>query len=180
MKFRCLGKLQGVLLLGMLLSLFSQTAPAQQGSDPNSSHGRFTLASICGNYGAVATYGANIARALGNETMDGRGGLTGAAIVNQPGPNNTRTITNIGLSGTYTVNPDGSGKMFLTVTLPDGSSANVTEDFVITRVKVIDGTTIASEIQDAQEVPSAVIEDSSLVIHTYTLRTVPKSCKTAF
>jgi hypothetical protein len=83
----------------------------------------------------------------------------------------------IGLAGTYTVNPDGTGKMVLTVTLPGGSSASVTEDFLITRVKVVNGVTIASEIQDAQEVPSAVIEDTSLVIHSYTLRSVPKTCR---
>jgi hypothetical protein len=155
----------------------SQTTHAQADRDTSNAHPKYTLATICGNYSAIATYGANIARALGTETMDGQGNLTGSAIVNQPGPNNTRTITSIGLAGTYTVNSDGTGKMVLTVTLQDGSSASVTEDFLITKVKVVDGVRIASEIQDAQEVPSAVIEDSSLVIHSYSLRSVPRSCR---
>jgi hypothetical protein len=173
MKFQKTGKLQSVVLLAALFGL-SQSALAQ---DAAGSKVNYTLATICGNYGATATYGANIARALGYEIMDGQGKITGgAAFVNQPGPDSTRTITNIGIAGTYTVNPDGSGKMVLTITLPGGSTAGVTEDFVITRVKVIDGVAIASEIQDAQEQPSAVIEDTSLVYHTYTLRSIPKSC----
>jgi hypothetical protein len=152
-------------------------AEAQANRDNSDSHPKYTLATICGNYSAIATYGANIARALGTETMDGQGNLTGSALVNQPGPNNTRAITSIGLAGTYVVNPDGTGKMVLKVTLEGGGSASVTEDFVITKVKVVDGMRIASEIQDAQEVPSAVIEDSSLVIHSYSLRFVPRSCR---
>lgn len=141
-----------------------------------SSRGQYTLASVCGDYAAVATYGANVARALGHEVMDGRGKLTGSAIVNQPGPNDTRAIASIGLAGTYTVNPDGSGSMVLTVTLPGGMTASVTEDFIITKSKMVDGTEIATEIQDAQEVPSAVIDESSLVVHAYTLRGTPRSC----
>jgi hypothetical protein len=111
--------------------------------------------------------------------MDGRGKLTGSAIVNQPGPNDTtRSIVSIGLDGTYTVNPDGSGTMLLTITLPGGATASVTEDFIITKSKMVDGVQIATAIQDAQEVPSAVIDESSLVVHAYTLRGTPRSCST--
>jgi hypothetical protein len=140
------------------------------------SQAKYSLRSICGDYGAVATYGANVARALGTESFDGKGNLTGSAIANQPGPNSTRTLTSIGLNGSYSVNPEGTGKMLLTVTLPGGAQANVIEDFVITKTKLIDGIEIAAEIEDAQETPSAVIDDTSLVIHTYTLRSAPKSC----
>ncbi len=41
---------------------------------------------------------------------------------------------------------------------------------------MVDGVQIATEIQDAQEVPSAVIDESSLVVHAYTLRGTPRSC----
>jgi hypothetical protein len=149
---------------------------AQQHENKNSPV-RFSTASLCGNYGAIATYGANVARALGFEAMDGRGNITaGSAIVNQPGPNNTRTLATIGISGTYTINAEGMGSMILTIALPDGTTASVTEDFVVTRSKIVDGVAIATEIQDAQEVPSAVIDDSSLVIHSYTLRGTPRAC----
>ena len=151
--------------------------PAQQHEDRRGVG--FTAGSLCGNYGAIATYGPNVARALGFEVMDGHGKITaGAAIVNQPGLNNTRSLTTIGISGTYAINAEGMGTMELTIALPGGSTASVTEDFVVTRSKIVDGVAIATEIQDAQEVPSAVIDESSLVIHSYTLRGTPKPCNT--
>jgi hypothetical protein len=149
---------------------------AQEDRDRLQSQPRYTRASICGDYAAVATYGANIARALGTESFDGKGNLTGSAIANQPATSTTRSLINIGLAGNYSVNTDGTGKMWLTVTLPGGAKATVIEDFVITSIKVIDGVEIATEIEDAQETPSAVIDDTSLVIHRYTLRSAPKSC----
>ena len=143
----------------------------------NVARDQFSLATVCGDYGAVATYGPNIARALGFEVMDGHGNIRGAATANQPGPNDsTRSISQIGISGTYTVDAEGRGTMNLVIALPGGGSANVVEDFVITKTKVMNGVLIATEIEDMQQVPSAVIDDSSLVFHTYTLRRVLKSC----
>ena len=149
---------------------------AAQEHDTGNAPIHFSAASLCGNYGAVAVYGANVARALGFEVMDGHGKITGAAFVNQPGPNDTRTVANIGISGTYTINAEGIGAMNLTIALAGGGTATVTEDFVVTKSKIVDGVAIATEIQDAQEVPSAVIDDSSLVVHTYTLRGTPRAC----
>jgi hypothetical protein len=143
----------------------------------NASRDQFSLATVCGDYGAIATYGANVARALGYEVMDGHGNIRGAATANQPGPNDsTRSISQIGISGRYTVDENGRGVMNLVIALPGGGSANVAEDFVITKTKLINGVLIATEIEDMQQVPSAVIDDSSLVVHTYTLRRVLKSC----
>ena len=153
-----------------LLALFSSVALAQ-GENPT-----YTLASLCGNYGAVVTYGANVAAGFGHETYDGQGNATGSALANQPGANGTRTITSFSISGTYTVNKDGSGVRNLTIALPGGSTAQVIEDFVITRTEVIDGIAIATEIADAQREPSAVIDDQSLVRHTLTLRSKPAVC----
>jgi hypothetical protein len=176
MKMHSFSPLQSAAFLLASFAAIPSIASAQQ-EHGAPSHGKYTLASVCGDYAAVATYGANVARALGHEEMDGRGKLTGSAIVNQPGPNDTtRSITSIGLDGTYTVNPDGSGSMLLTITLPGGATASVTEDFIITKSQMVDGIQIATEIQDAQEVPSAVIDESSLVVHAYTLRGTPRSC----
>src|ERR1700722_19190836 len=100
---------------------------------------QYTLSSLCGDYGAVVTYGANIAAGLGHEKYDGQGNATGSALANQPGANGTRTITSFGISETYTVNKDGSGVRYLTIALPGGGTAHVTEDFVITKAKVING-----------------------------------------
>jgi hypothetical protein len=166
-----------VVLLLTSVAVIPNVVSAQQDHGAQS-HEKYTLASLCGDYAAVATYGANVARALGHEEMDGLGKLTGSAIVNQPGPNDSRTIASIGLAGTHSVNPDGSGSMILTITLPGGMTASVTEDFIITKSKMVDGIEIATEIQDAQQVPSAVIDESSLVVHAYTLRGTPRSCRT--
>ena len=110
------GKVHSILCLLALAAATPHLALAAPDRDAGSTQAKYTLASICGSYGAIATYGGNIARALGTETMDGQGNLAGSAIVNQPGPNGTRTIVSIGLGGTYTVNPDGTGQMVLTVT----------------------------------------------------------------
>lgn len=143
----------------------------------NAKRDQFSVATVCGDYGAVATYGANVARALGFEVMDGHGNIHGAATVNQPGPNDTtRSISQIGISGTYTVDADGRGVMNLVIALPGGATANVAEDFVITKTKLASGVLIATEMEDMQQVPSAVIDDSSLVVHSYTLRRELKSC----
>ena len=101
---------------------------------------RYTLASFCGDYGIVGSYSGAIARALGTQTVDGRGNLTGSAIINQPGLNNTRSITSIVFFGTHTVNPDGTGKMALTITVQGGATVNVIEDFAITKTKTVNGS----------------------------------------
>ena len=166
--------------LKWILAAFAVVVPCASGwaqEHGNVGRDQFSLGTVCGDYGAIATYGPNVARALGFEVMDGHGKISGAATVNQPGPNDTtRSISKIGISGTYTVDADGSGSMNLVIALPGGGSGNVTEDFVITKTKLINGVLIATEIEDMQQVPSAVIDDSSLVIHTYTLRRVLKSC----
>jgi hypothetical protein len=151
------------------LLVFSSVAAA---ADENP---KYTVASLCGDYGAVVTYGANVAAGFGHESYDGRGNATGAALANQPGPNGTRTITSFGISGTYTVNTDGSGVRNLTIALPSGGAVQVIEDFVITKAEVINGIPLATEIADAQREPSAVIDDQSLVRHTLTLRLRPKA-----
>jgi hypothetical protein len=131
---------------------------------------QYTLASLRGDYAAVATYGANVARALGTQTMDGHGNLKGSAIVNQPGSNGARVIVSISFTGTYRVNSDGTGTISLTITLPNGNTANATEDFVITKAEIRDGIPLAKEIIDAQEQPSTVIPGGVFVTHKYTRR----------
>ena len=151
-----------------LLAILSNVALAQDDGP------KYTLASLCGDFGAVVTYGANVAAGFGHEKYDGQGNATGSALANQPGANGTRTITSFGISGTYTVNKDGSGVRNLTIALPGGGTAQVIEDFVITKTDVINGIAIATEIADAQREPSAVIDDQSLVRHTLTLRSKPQ------
>jgi hypothetical protein len=164
----------GLLLLASL-TVTSLRATPQIDHNREPSQARYTLASFCGDYGIVGSYSGGIARALGTQTVDGHGNLTGSAIINEPGPNNTRSITSITFHGTYTVDDDGTGSMLLTITVK-GTTVNVTEDFVITKTKTTNGNVLASEVQDAQEVPSVILSTPLLAFHTYTLRSNPKSC----
>ena len=156
------------LLLGCFVLGRAQSASGQEEWSDDSRG--YTLASFRGNFGVTATYGANIAAALGTQTFDGHGNLKGSAIVNQPAANGARIVVNISFTGTYTVNRDGTGVMSLTITLPNGTTANATEDFVVTKGKLRQGMPIATEIVDAQEQPSTVIPGGVFVTHTYTRR----------
>src|SRR3569833_1469243 len=69
-------------LCSLILLVAAPYLAAQRDHDALKAGSAYSLASICGSYGAVATYGANIARALGTESFDGHGHLTGSAIVN--------------------------------------------------------------------------------------------------
>lgn len=160
--------ISAVLMLGGLIWVTPQVALGQQ--DDWHAPREYTEASLRGDYAAVATYGANVARALGTQTVDGFGRLKGSAIVNQPGLNGARTVVSITFTGTYTVNSNGTGTISLTITLPNGKTANATEDFVITKAEIRDGILVATEIVDAQQQPSTVIPGGVFVTHTYTLR----------
>lgn len=155
----------------LLVGLMCTGASAAQAQEDEWAHGQsYSLASVRGNYGVVATYGADIAQALGVQFMDGRGNVRGSAMVNQPGANGTRQLVRIRFTGQYTVKRDGTGVLILTLALPGGKTAKAVEDFVITKARVIDGVTVATEIVDAQEEPSHVIPGGVFVTHTYTRR----------
>jgi hypothetical protein len=132
----------------------------------------YTLASINGTYGTVATYGSNVALALAVRHYDGKGNFTATFIVNEPDPSSTTggrklvTGTNV---GTYTVNCDGTGVVHKTTTTSNGS-ANSVDDFVITAATVKGGQLIATTIDDAQETPSTIVPGGVFLIRHLTRR----------
>ena len=143
---------------------------ANQGRNDPSEHRGYSLASITGNYAVVGTYSANLASVFGVLTFDGLGTLKGSATVNQPGPNGSRTIAKVTVAGTYSVERDGTGTMSVTVMLSNGTTSDVTEDFVITKAESRGGMLIATSIFDAQQQPSVLISGDVFVTHTYTRR----------
>jgi|GraSoiStandDraft_57_1057295.scaffolds.fasta_scaffold280495_2 hypothetical protein len=159
-----------IAVLGFIWTLPQAVLGQQDVAGMPEHHLGYTVQSLRGNYAAIATYGGNAARALGVQVFDGAGNLKGSAIVNQPGPDGTRSVVSISFTGTYTVNGDGTGVMSLTITLPNGTTADATEDFVITKAKLRDRVLIATEVIDAQEQPSTVIPGGVFVTHTYTRR----------
>jgi hypothetical protein len=168
------------ILAALTLTLIALTALIYGGSravfagqgrgDASSHHHEYSLASLNGNYAFVGTYAANIASNLGVVTFDGGGDAKGSVLVNQPAENGSRTIVKVGLTGTYSVNGDGTGTVSFTVIFADGHSSDVTEDFVITRAELRDGTLLATSIFEAQEQPSVVLSGDVFVTHTYTRR----------
>ena len=93
----------------------------------------FTNASLSGSYALRGTGGANEAASVGVTVFDGAGRATRSLVLNQAAPEGRQVIA-ITSTGTYTVNPDGTGTAVLANTLPGGSSVTFSFDFVITQV----------------------------------------------
>jgi len=157
-------------LVGLIGPAPKPVLAGQGNNDGVSEHRGYSLASLKGNYAFVATYAANVAAALGVVTFDGVGNAKGSVLVNQPGPNGSRTIVKVTVAGTYSVQSDGTGTTSFTVTFSDGHTSDVSEDFVITKAEPHGGILIATSIFEAQEQPSVVITGDVFVTHTYTRR----------
>ena len=128
----------------------------------------YNLASFHGDYAVVGAGGSNVAALLGTLTADGHGGVSGSALANLPGPT-ARTLVQITYSGTYSVNPDGTGLMTLTVTLPSGRTAAGTLDLLITESRNTRDQSIAIKISGMQrELVSSL--SGGLVVYKFTKR----------
>ena len=164
--------LASILAITALAAVFSGSPLELVGKSRNgfSDHHEYSQASLSGNYARVGTYAGNIAANLGVVVFDGQGSAKGSATVNQPGPGGSRTIVKVSLEGTYSVNSDGTGTIQFTITLPNGTTSDITEDFVITKSESRNGTLIATSIFEAQEQPSVVISGDVFVTHVDTRR----------
>jgi hypothetical protein len=134
----------------------------------------YTLASLRGSYSVIGTYGANVGMAIGTRTYDGNGNLAGTAVVNEPTAGSTtgaRTLVVATQAGTYTVNCNGTGQFLRTVTTNTGVTATQVDDFVITaatRSTQAGQPLLATTIQDAQEVPSAIVAGGIFLTRVHT------------
>ena len=132
----------------------------------------FTTASVRGDWSIVATYGANVALAIGRRTVAEDGGFTGTFLLNGPtagSPTGARTITTGTQVGVYAVNCDGTGKVTRTLTASNGVVTTQVDDFVITKARADDhGHPIATAIKDAVEVPSALVPGGIFVTRDQT------------
>jgi len=134
----------------------------------------YTLASIKGTYAAIATYGANVALALAIRHFDGEGNLTGTFTLNAPvvgSPTGARTIITGTQVGTYVVNCDGTGTITRTLTSSTGVVTTQIDDFLITKaIERDDGKLLATALEDATRVPSALVPGGLFVFRSYTRR----------
>ena len=143
---------------------------AQNGNDEPPVHRDYSTASINGSYAFVGTYAGLIASSFGVVTFNCLGSAQGSVIVNQPNADGSRNIVTVGLAGTYFVNRDGTGTLSYLVTFPDGHTANVTEDLLITKAETHGGMLVAISWFEAQRQPSVVLSGDVYVTHTYTRR----------
>jgi hypothetical protein len=130
----------------------------------------YTLSSLYGSYSVIATYGSNVAMSFGTRSYDGNGNLTGTFLLNAPTSGSTtgaRTISTGTQMGTYTVNCNGTGKFYRTLTSSTGVTAIQIDDFIITGAIVQNGL-IATTIADAVEVPSALVPGGIFVTRIQT------------
>jgi hypothetical protein len=134
----------------------------------------YTVASLKGTYGVIATYGANVALALAVRHFDGQGNLTGTFTLNAPDPTSTtgaRKISTGTQAGTYTVNCDGTGVETRTATSSTGVIVTQLDDFVITEAtRQEDGGFLATALEDAVRTPSALVPGGVFVFRHFTRR----------
>ena len=139
---------------------------------PNAGGRCYTLESLQGSYAVTGNYADYRAASLGTRSLDGAGNLRGSFVINQPTAASTtgqRTIVSGTLSGTYTVNCDGTGEFTRTVTLADGTTSSAMDDFLITRAVLKGDKLVATYIEDAQRVPSTVVPGGFFLTRTHTL-----------
>jgi hypothetical protein len=158
------------LLVPTVLAYFVVGASASRADETRC----YTNASLKGTYAAVVTYGANVALALAIRHFDGQGNLTGTFTLNAPDPASTtgaRKITTGTQVGTYKINCDGTGTFVRTLTSSTGVVTTQTDDFLITQAKVEeDGQLLATALEDATRVPSALVPGGLFVFRSYTRR----------
>jgi len=131
----------------------------------------YTAASVQGSWAVLATYGANVALALGERYVDESGNFTAVFVLNGPTAGSTtgeRTITTGTQTGSYTVNCDGTGTITRTLTASNGVTTTQTDDFIITGATVKHGQFIATTIADAVRVPSALVPGGIFVTRVHT------------
>ena len=92
----------------------------------------FSVASLRGSYALHGVGGANEAASVGITVFDGAGTATRSLVLNAALPPDGRQLIPITSSGTYTVNPDGTGTAAFENALPNGSTTTFSFDFVIT------------------------------------------------
>ena len=131
----------------------------------------YTQASIQGSWGAVGTYGANIAKGFGHRSVDASGVMTGNFVLNAPTTGSTtgdRTVSTGTQAGTYIINCDGTGVINRTTTSSLGIIVTTVDNFAVTQAIVQDGQLIATELVDAQQIPSGLVPGGVFLTRVHT------------
>ena len=157
----------------LILTSFFGVSEANAQNQPWDPKCPYTLASLQGSYTIIVNYSPDVALSLQAETLDGKGNLTRAGIINQPVAGSTtgeRTVGTVSNTGTYTVNCNGTGTFTQIATRPDGTMTPPTmSDFIITQAIQSPGQPpIATTIKDVQRVPSLIVPGGLFLTRVHT------------
>jgi hypothetical protein len=131
----------------------------------------YTLASIQRSWAVVGTYGANVAKAFGHRSVDANGTMTGDFVLNALTTGSTtgeRTVSTGQQAGTYIINCDGTGIINRTTTSLLGIVVTTVDNFAITGAVVNNGQLIATELTDAQQIPSGLVPGGIFLTRVHT------------
>jgi hypothetical protein len=124
---------------------------------------------VQGSYAVHGIIGSYVGSSIGVYTVDTNGGLSGHALLNLPSADGqSRTVTRVNITGTVTVNPDGTGQANYTAPLPNGSTATITEDFVITKARQQGSARLATAIFDQRQQASVFLGNGYEVVIFWT------------
>jgi len=118
------------LLAGVLFVSFFAVEQGRSAGADGRGHG-FNLNSLRGSYGTTGRADGSKSVSVGVAEFDGQGKVTRFVRINASGQDGERRLIDITSVGTYSVDPDGLGVIYFTNTLPNGSTSEVTFDFVI-------------------------------------------------
>jgi hypothetical protein len=103
---------------------------------------KYSNASFKGTYGFSAIYGANAAIGLGIAVSDGRGNFKATQTTNMGGQ-----VIKSEISGTYVINPDGTGSATVSFNNPDGTMQKGNFFYVVLVAKETNSGKLATELQ---------------------------------
>lgn len=153
-----------IVLAALSLVMLYTVEPGLRAGAGRSKHG-FDLRSLRGSYGSVGRADGSKSVSVGVAEFDGRGGVTRFVRINASGQSGERRLIDLTSVGTYTVDPEGVGVIHFTNTFANGSTSDVTFDFVIrtSETRRRRGSLLAEEIFAIQQeagVTASLIEES--------------------
>jgi hypothetical protein len=128
----------------------------------------FRNSSLFGTYAAVGSGDGHTSASVGTTTYDGAGNVTRSLVVNAPDGSGGRRLITFESTGVYEVHPDGTGVISLVNQIGNGTTNEVTLDFVIqeSRLNAKGGQRRATRIFGVQREPGTTV---SLVTTSETL-----------
>lgn len=114
---------------------------------------QFSLSNFSGRY-SFLNYVAGLAASLGTMTFDGNGnvvdGMATGNTIAISGGQIVSEVFSFTFSGTYTVDPSGTGHVTLVANLPGGKTQESNFEFVVIEQQKVNGRVLATELRAVQ------------------------------